>query len=1215
MPETVGTEASEAARMVALQRYAILDTEAEPAFDRLVRLAAHSAATSLALISLVDGRRVWFKATLGIALTEIPRADSLMTVTIDQGAIMVVPDIVQDGRFTASPLVLGAPHARFYASVPLTTVDGHAVGALSVMDPTPRPGLTPAQELALRDLAAMVMDLLELRYETAQRERLMGRARLRERLLASNAEAATSQAAIDAAIGVVHEASGSMLCLLFRTAPDGRQLQLLGGRTDCPEGDAVYLDALRALDFSMDNSLCGRVIRGGSQGFFHHFTPNLLALYPGVKLSAQHGARAQLVTPIRLGEDRCAVVLSFRDEPADIDHIKALMEEVASTLRPLLRRLRDEEAAQLFQRAVDASADAVIISDAEPAHGPGPCIRYVNQAFMDQTGYSAAEVLGRTPQILDGPDTSDAARRFIRASLAQRIPVRQEILTYRRDGTSFWADLHIAPVADGTGWFTHWVAIQRDVTERIRAEQVVRDLADELKLTLESISDGFFSLDAQWRFRYVNARAQRLLRLPGTAVSGVELATVLSGADHAALVAHLREIQGKAACARFLHRDATADRWLDITGYPTPTGGLTVYLRDVTAQRKSEERLRLLEAVVDQLNDVILITEATPIDGPGPRIVFANGAFERMTGYTSAEVLGQTPRLLQGRNTDPAELRRIGTALRSWSPIRSELLNYTKAGTEYWVEMDIVPVADEKGWYSHWVAVERDITERKLAQIKLEEQAALLDQSRDAIMVRSMDNRILFWNRSAERLYGWTAQEVHGQSALLLLYPDVVAFNAAREVLLRDGHWAGTLRQRRKNGEMIIVEAHKTLLRNADGTPRAILAVDSDVTERVALEDQLRQAQRMEAVGQLTGGIAHDFNNLLTVILGNAEILLERLDLDSEMQPIAAMTLAAAERGAALTSRLLAFSRQQTLNPRVIDVHELLLGLGALIRRALDERVALALTTSSGLWPALIDSAQLETAVLNLCLNARDAMPLGGRVTIATSNFTTPGERTAAGCDLAAGDYVLIEVSDNGTGMAPDVIARAFEPFFTTKDVGKGSGLGLSMVYGFAKQSGGHVSIESEPDEGTSVRVYIPRARAAVEPLPERPAPEVLRGGTERVLLVEDDALVREHSARQLRKLGYRVELAEDGAEALDVLAHQGEFDLLFTDIVMPGGMAGHELARQALILRPGLRVLFSSGYTEQSGAHAAWFHPGMLLLPKPYRLRDLAEKVRQALD
>ena len=387
------------------------------------------------------------------------------------------------------------------------------------------------------------------------------------------------------------------------------------------------------------------------------------------------------------------------------------------------------------------------------------------------------------------------------------------------------------------------------------------------------------------------------------------------------------------------------------------------------------------------------------------------------------------------------------------------------------------------------------------------------------------------------------------------------------------------------------------------------------MTERLALENQLRQSQRLEAVGQLTGGIAHDFNNLLTVILGNGEMLMDSLAGNDELRPMAEVTVAAAERGAALISRLLAFSRRQALDPKVIDVNRLLVGLGQLLHRTIGEQVKITLIPAIGLWNALIDPPQLEAAVLNLVINARDAMPAGGNIIIETCNTRLDADYASREREVLPGEYVVIAVSDQGTGMTPEVLAQAFEPFFTTKEVGQGSGLGLSMVYGFAKQSGGHVKIICEPNQGTVVKMYFPRASAILSGAAAQLGLEQPRGGTEHLLLVEDEALVREHVAQQLRALGYRVTTADSGAQALEVL-HRGEyFDLLFTDVVMPGGMTGPELATHARRLRPHLRVLFTSGYTEDTIVHHGRLDPGVALLEKPYRRRELAEKIRLTLD
>ncbi|MDE2082350.1 MAG: PAS domain S-box protein [Burkholderiales bacterium] len=510
----------------------------------------------------------------------------------------------------------------------------------------------------------------------------------------------------------------------------------------------------------------------------------------------------------------------------------------------------------------------------------------------------------------------------------------------------------------------------------------------------------------------------------------------------------------------------------------------------------------------------------------------------------------------------------------------------------------------------------QDVSERVQGERRLREQAALLDEARDAIVVRSLDDRITYWSRGAERVFGWTAAEAHGAVAWELLGESPAQVEAERAEVLARGEAMALMRRQRKDGSTLVADCRCTLLRDAQGRPAAVLTINTDVTQRLALEAQLQQAQRLEAVGQLTGGVAHDFNNLLTVILGNADLLAEQLAGQPALQALAEMARTAAERGAELTQRLLAFARRQALQPQAVDTHQRLAGMDALLRRTLPENIELELVRGAGLWPAMVDPVQLESALLNLVLNARDAMPQGGKITLETANAWIDQDYAERHADVLPGQYVLLSVSDTGAGMTPAQLARAFEPFYTTKGVGQGSGLGLSMVYGFVKQSRGHVKLYSEIGHGTTARLYLPRAdgtpadAGAAAALPAGPD---LRGHA-CVLVVEDDALVRRHAAELLRGLGYTVLDAEHGPAALAVLRERDDIDLLFTDVVMPGGLNGRQLADAALALRPGLKVLFTSGYTENAIVHHGRLDRGVHLLPKPYRSVDLARKVHAVL-
>jgi signal transduction histidine kinase len=397
--------------------------------------------------------------------------------------------------------------------------------------------------------------------------------------------------------------------------------------------------------------------------------------------------------------------------------------------------------------------------------------------------------------------------------------------------------------------------------------------------------------------------------------------------------------------------------------------------------------------------------------------------------------------------------------------------------------------------------------------------------------------------------------------------------------------------------------------------------LEQEVAERTAelrgREEALRQAQKMEAVGQLTGGIAHDFNNLLQVIIGNLDTLQRHVPTDAgRLQRAATNAMNGARRAAALTQRLLAFSRRQPLDPKAINVNALVKSLSELIHRTLGETIAIETVLGAGVWPVEADQNELEASLLNLAVNARDAMPDGGRLTIETGNAHVDSAYAAAKAEVAPGQYVVLSVSDTGAGMDAATLGQVFEPFFTTKPVGKGTGLGLSQVYGFVKQSGGHVSIYSETGQGTTVKIYLPRHDGGQDDAEAVPPPPIPEGAlSETVLILEDDDEVRTYSGEILRELGYRVLEAHDGPSALRLLERQPKVDLLFSDVVLPGGMTGAQVAAQARTLRPDLKVLFTTGYARNAIIHHGRLDKGVQLITKPFSFAELAEKVRDVLD
>ncbi len=513
----------------------------------------------------------------------------------------------------------------------------------------------------------------------------------------------------------------------------------------------------------------------------------------------------------------------------------------------------------------------------------------------------------------------------------------------------------------------------------------------------------------------------------------------------------------------------------------------------------------------------------------------------------------------------------------------------------------------------------QDITERRAADRKLRETRDFFAQTLDAmpsIVTYINENGVItYCNRYAAEWWGVPRDEFIGRRVIDLVPRKIYAQFQPHVKAVFGGTAQSftavtTLDDRRNDWQV-----HYVPETSADGRVRGFYSVMHDLTEIKALEARLVQAQKMEAVGQLTGGIAHDFNNLLGVVIGNLQ-LLER-SLHDHPAPLRKVSTAmrAAVRGADLTRRLLAFSRRQILEPEVVDLNRHVKALDELLHRTLGDSIEVRILPATDLWTTRVDPTQIESAILNLAINARDAMPQGGRLTIATGNHVLDWQFCAQHNELQPGEYVCVQVSDTGAGITEETLKNVFEPFFTTKEPGKGSGLGLSMVHGFAKQSGGAAVIESELGRGTSVYIFLPRCKERVVPRDDTGMNRILPGGSESILVVEDDADLRETSTATLTFLGYRILQAHDADTALRVLAGQDRVDLLFTDVMMPGGMLGPTLAQRAREMRPGLNVLFTTGYANSAvfPSGAGFGYSDMLL--KPYRAEDLALRIRNLLD
>ena len=674
------------------------------------------------------------------------------------------------------------------------------------------------------------------------------------------------------------------------------------------------------------------------------------------------------------------------------------------------------------------------------------------------------------------------------------------------------------------------------------------------------------------------------------------------------------------------------------------------------------EQLAELRASAEQYRGLV---ESAPdamvvVDRSGA-IVLVNRQTELLLGYARAELIGRPVELLVPERLRTAHVEHRNGFLAS-PGVRAmgsgiDLSARRKDGSEVPVEISLSPLETSQGRLVS--ASIRDISERRAAQsalkaahdeleLRVRERTAELERanagleaevaerrqveaalrSNDAKLRLITDNmpagmayidareihlyhnqRFADWlERPTDKIDGHSVAEVMGEATYQEIAGYLADALAGQPVRYDQDH-------RSSDGSVQRWSVRYSPQFDATGQVTGVMAMYTDVTEQRHTEQVLYQAQKMEAVGQLTGGVAHDFNNLLTVVLGNLQILANRHREDELSSELIQAAINAARRGAELNRTLLAFSRRQRLAPAAIQVDELIAGMASMLRRTLGETIQITVVATADLPRALADPAQLEAALLNLAVNARDAMPHGGKLTIETASAILDQHYAAREADVTPGRYVMLAVSDTGCGMTPEVQRRAFEPFFTTKEVGKGSGLGLAMVYGFVKQSGGHLKIYSEVGHGTTVRLYLPLSKEAQAAAAAPAAPSPQPTGVETILIVEDEDDVRTLVCRLLGALGYRVLAASDGAKALEVLAREDKIDLLFTDVVLPGGINGPQLAQRVQQRNAAVKVLYTSGYTGNAIQQLEALAGEVRLISKPYRIEELAHQVRCALD
>jgi PAS domain S-box-containing protein len=913
----------------------------------------------------------------------------------------------------------------------------------------------------------------------------------------------------------------------------------------------------------------------------------------------------------------------IRDSAGVVTHVVSIWIDVSAQHEAEERQRRAES---ILRAVIDATPAHLYVVDAAG--------RYVlmSRAAEDYYGVTPADYVGRASVDFAPANFVDYERALhARATAADR-PLAPEVVPYEeKDGSASWWLMTAAPIRDSAGAVSHVASIWIDITAQHRAEERQRRAESILRAVVESAPAHVSVVDVSGRYVLMSRVAEEFYGVKPEDYVGrtaAEFAPADINVVEPSVRARAIATDGPLPpeIVPYEERDGSTSWWL-MTAAPIRDASRAIshvasIWIDITAQHRAERAAResraLLLAALDTIDVMLFVRDR---DG---RYVLVNQAGARYFGMAPADMVGKPARDLNiPENSAVIESfsREVIATGRAVGPHEIRLGDWQ--GRPRWWLARLAPLRDERGEVSLVVSTWLEITERKEAEIALARSRDLFRATIDGMpvdtVVKDRELRYVIVNERTAEFYGRTPAQMVGLRMRDVIAPADRAYcdeveRLDRQVLeTRRPVGPAEVRFQRPDGRARVWTVDRVPLLDEAGEVSHVIAVWQDVTDTRQKERALAQSQKMDAVGQLSGGIAHDFNNLLLIVIGNLELLREGL-VNRDHIRLLDDAVHAAERGADLTRRLLAFSRRQELEPRRVDPNEMVRSTVGLLRRSLGEHIAPRLELGEGLPEVLVDPAQLESAILNLAINARDAMPGGGTLTVRTAAVEVTPDDVAGDREAAAGPHAEIAVGDTGEGMAPEVLEKATQPFFTTKEVGKGSGLGLSMVYGFVRQSGGHMRIESAPGRGTRVRLLLPAAPArAGEGAATAETPPPRAASADVILTVEDEPALRDVLARQLEGFGYRVIPAADAAEALAVLDRGEPVDLLLTDVVMPGGVSGPALADAARERRPGLRIAFMSGYAADPGTRAqlATLKP---LLAKPFRGAELARFVAAVL-
>lgn len=933
--------------------------------------------------------------------------------------------------------------------------------------------------------------------------------------------------------------------------------------------------------------------------------------------AVEHGYRSMIALPLKSEVVVFGILSIYANEADAFDsEEEELLSEMADDLayglmaiRGRIARRLAEEALQQEQRLLGsllkAMPDHIYFKDRQSRF-----VR-INDAMARRFGVrDPSELVGKTDFDVFSEEHArqayDDEQRIM--DTGQPLVGVEEKETWA-DGRITWVSTTKVPLRDKDGNIVGMVGVSRDITGHKCAEEkllLFRSLIERSNDAIEVIDP------ATGRYLDANECAFRSLGYSRDELLALTVFDVEQNLDRAA-VGDL----GVVAKRQGITRWEGVHRRKDGTTFPVEVSLALVALdrdyivtivRDITERKRTEEAMLLQSTALDAAANAIFITDRAG------SIQSANRAFVELTGYTLAEAIGRNPGdLVKSNKHDAVFYRDLWETILAGKVWNGEIVNQRKDGSTYTEEMTITPVRATGAEITHFIAIKQDVTERKAALEKIRRQAALLDQANDAIYVRGIDGTISYWSEGAVRLYGWSRDEAMRRRLDEMNLADFDATAGVAESLLKAGGWTGERQQETKAGEKLTVFIRLTVVEEDPGQRGSIFAIVTDITERKRIEARFLQAQRLESIGALAGGIAHDLNNVLAPIVLGAPLVREALNRDEARSMFDLMTTSA-QRGADIVKQVLTFARGNTSHRVPLQVRHLLRDVVKMAEETFPKNVRIKSDTELGLWLIDGDATQVHQAIMNLCINARDAMPAGGTLSLQAENVTIDEPTAAQTPGGRPGPYIRLRVTDTGMGIPAELRDRLFEPFFTTKEPGKGTGLGLSTVLGIAHSHGGFVRVESEVGQGATFELMLPAVPGAQTPAERSSAPPITRSSGELILLVDDEAAVREAARQTLEQFGYRIAVCSTGVEALDTFrAMASDVRLVVTDMMMPE-MDGHGLVKALRTLDPTIPLIGITGVTD---AHAVGrlMELGLFsLIAKPFSVNELLNAIRQAL-